>query len=189
MSTSIILIKNMVCPRCVEAVKDSLLDLEIGFSGIELGKVTLTQELSEDLKLTLSAALESKGFELLESGKSALISQIKSLIIGQIHFSEEPMSENFSSFLAEKLDHEYTSLSRLFSQVEGITIEKFITRQKVERVKEFLFYDQLSLSEIAFKLGYSSAAYLSSQFKKETGMTPTEFKQDRSAERKSLDQV
>ncbi len=99
------------------------------------------------------------------------------------------MSENFSSFLAEKLEHEYTSLSRLFSQVEGITIEKFITRQKVERVKEFLFYDQLSLSEIAFKLGYSSAAYLSSQFKKETGMTPSEFKQDRSSERKSLDQV
>jgi AraC-like DNA-binding protein len=189
MPNSIILIKNMVCPRCVEAVKDSLLDLKIGFSGIELGKVTLTQELSEDLKSTLSAVLESKGFELLESGKSALISQIKSLIIGQIHHSEEPMSENFSSFLAEKLEHEYTSLSRLFSQVEGITIEKFITRQKVERVKEFLFYDQLSLSEIAFKLGYSSAAYLSSQFKKETGMTPSEFKKDRSSERKSLDQV
>ena len=188
MQSSTLLIKNMVCPRCVEAVKDSLLDLEIGFSGIELGKVTLTQELTEDVKSTLSAALESKGFELLEFGKSGLISQIKSLIIGQIHHSGEQMHENFSSFLAEKLEHEYTSLSRLFSQVEGITIEKFITRQKIERVKEFLFYDQLSLSEIAFKLGYSSAAYLSSQFKKETGMTPSEFKKSHSGERKSLDQ-
>ena len=179
----------MVCPRCIEAVKDLLLDLEIGFSGIELGKVTLTQELSDDLKSRLSSALEAKGFELLESKNSALISQIKSLIIEQIHHSDQSLGENFSSFLAEKLGHEYTSLSRLFSQVEGITIEKFITRQKVERVKEFLFYDQLSLSEIAFKLGYSSAAYLSSQFKKETGMTPSEFKKNHSGERKSLDQV
>ncbi len=189
MSTSIILIKNMVCPRCVEAVKDSLLDLEIGFSGIELGKVTLNQELPDDLKSKLASALKSKGFELLESKTSALISQIKSIIIEQIHYSDQSLGENFSSYLAEKLDHEYTSLSRLFSQVVGITIEKYITRQKIERVKEFLFYDQLSLSEIAFKLGYSSVGYLSSQFKKETGMTPSEFKKNHSGERKGLDQV
>lgn len=189
MQSSTLLIKNMVCPRCVEAVKDSLVDLKIGFSGIELGKVTLTQELSDELKSRLSTVLDNKGFELLESKTSALISQIKSLIIEQIHHSDQSLSENFSSFLAEKLDHEYTSLSRLFSQVEGITIEKYITRQKIERVKEFLFYDQLSLSEIAFKLGYSSVAYLSSQFKKETGMTPSEFKKNHLGERKSLDQV
>lgn len=189
MQSSTLLIKNMVCPRCVEAVKDSLMDLKIGFSGIELGKVSLTQELPDDLKSKLASDLESKGFELLESKNSALISQIKSLIIEQIHHSDQSLGENFSSFLAEKLDHEYTSLSRLFSQVEGITIEKYITRQKIERVKEFLFYDQLSLSEIAFKLDYSSVAYLSSQFKKETGMTPSEFKKNHSGERKSLDQV
>ncbi|MDI1323349.1 MAG: AraC family transcriptional regulator [Algoriphagus sp.] len=189
MPSSTLLIKNMVCPRCIEAVKDSLIDLNIGFSGIELGKVTLTQEVSDVLKSRLSTALEGKGFEILESKTSAMISQTKSLIIEQIHHSDESLSENFSSFLAEKLDHEYTSLSRLFSQVEGITIEKYITRQKIERVKEFLFYDQLSLSEIAFKLGYSSVAYLSSQFKKETGMTPSEFKKNHSGERKSLDQV
>lgn len=184
-----ILIKNMVCPRCIEAVKTSLNEEGISFESIELGKVSLSSPLKTDQKIALSKSLESKGFELLESKNSALISQIKSLIIEQIHHSDENLSENFSTFLAEKLQHEYTSLSRLFSQVEGITIEKFITRQKIERVKEFLFYDQLSLSEIAFKLNYSSVAYLSSQFKKETGMTPSEFKQNHFNQRKSLDEV
>ena len=118
-----------------------------------------------------------------------MISQIKTLIIEQIHHADQRLSENFSSFLAEKLDHEYSSLSRLFSQVEGITIEKYITRQKVERVKEYLFYEQLSLSEIAHRMEYSSVAYLSSQFKKETGMTPSEFKNSGKPNRRSLDEI
>lgn len=184
-----ILIKNMVCPRCIEAVKKSLEDSGIPFDAIELGKVSLKTPLTSDQKTFFANSLEAKGFELLESRTSALISQIKSLIIEQIHHSEDSLGENFSTFLAEKLNHEYTSLSRLFSQVEGITIEKFITRQKIERVKEYLFYDQLSLSEIAFKLNYSSVAYLSAQFKKETGMTPSDFKKNHTAERKSLDQL
>lgn len=184
-----ILIKNMVCPRCIEAVKDSLEVSKIAYDTLSLGKVTLRSDLTPDQKNTLAHSLESKGFELLESRTSALISQIKSLIIGQIHHSDQSLGENFSTFLAEKLNHEYTSLSRLFSQVEGITIEKFITRQKIERVKELLFYDQLSLSEIAFTLNYSSVAYLSAQFKKETGMTPSEFKKNGQAKRKSLDGI
>lgn len=184
-----ILIKNMVCPRCIEAVKNSLEDSGIPFEGIELGKVVLKSPLEPEQKSSLSQSLKSKGFELLESKNSALISQIKSLVIEQIHHTDQDLGENFSTFLAEKLSQEYTSLSRLFSQVEGITIEKFITRQKIERVKEFLFYDQLTLSEIAYKLNYSSVAYLSSQFKKETGMTPSEFKRNHSGERKSLDEV
>jgi AraC-like DNA-binding protein len=184
-----ILIKNMVCPRCIEAVKESLEDLKVSYDTISLGKVSLRSDLNPDQKTSLSLSLESKGFELLESRTSALISQIKSLIIWQIHHTEESLGENFSTFLAEKLNHEYTSLSRLFSQVEGITIEKFITRQKIERVKELLFYDQLSLSEIAFTLNYSSVAYLSAQFKKETGMTPSEFKKNGQAKRKSLDGI
>ncbi len=184
-----ILIKNMVCPRCVEAVKESLKDTEIPFERIELGKVSLKSPLSPDQKTAFGASLESKGFELLESRNSALISQVKSLIIGQVHHSDQSLGENFSTFLAEKLNHEYTSLSRLFSQVEGITIERYITRQKIERVKEFLFYDQLSLGEIAFRLNYSSAAYLSAQFKKETGMTPGEFRKNGKASRTGLDRV
>lgn len=184
-----ILIKNMVCPRCIEAVRKSLEELEIHFDSIDLGKVTLPSPLSSDQKAHLSKLLKSKGFELLESKNVVLISQIKSLIIEQIHHSDQNLSENFSTFLAEKLQHEYTALSRLFSQVEGITIERFVTRQKIERVKELLFYDQLNLSQIAFELNYSSVAYLSSQFKKETGMTPSEFKKSRNMGRKSLDQI
>lgn len=184
-----ILVKNMVCPRCIEAVRQSLEELEIPFDSIELGKITLSNPIFENQKNRLSNSLESKGFEILESKNAALISKVKSLVIDQIHFSDQKMSENFSSYLVEKLQHEYTSLSRLFSQVEGITIERYITRQKIERVKELLFYDQLSLSEISFDLNYSSVAYLSAQFKKETGMTPSEFKKNHSVKRKSLDQV
>ncbi len=184
-----ILIKNMVCPRCVEAVKQSLEDSKIVFEAIDLGKVSLKSPLTPDQKSILADSLVQKGFELLESKNSALISQIKSLLIEQIHHTNQVLQENFSTFLAEKLNHEYTSLSRLFSQVEGITIEKFITRQKIEQVKELLFYDQLNLSEIANKLNYSSVSYLSAQFKKETGMTPSEFKKNHTAKRKSLDQI
>lgn len=184
-----ILIKNMVCPRCIDAVRKSLEDSEIPFDSIDLGKVSLKSSLTSHQKSMLSQSLVSKGFELLESKTSALISQIKTLVIEQIHHSDQRLGENFSSFLTEKLAQEYGYLSRLFSQVEGITIEKYITRQKIERVKEFLFYDQLSLSEIAFKLNYSSVAYLSSQFKKETGMTPSEFKKNHIGERTSLDQI
>lgn len=184
-----ILIKNMVCPRCIEAVRKSLEELGIPFETIELGKVNLTSPLSSELKPILSKSLESLGFELLESKNAALISQIKSLIIEQIHHKDQNLGENFSTFLSEKLDHEYTSLSRLFSQVEGMTIERFITRQKIERVKELLFYDQMNLSQISFALNYSSVAHLSSQFKKETGMTPSEFKKNRSGMRQSLDMI
>lgn len=184
-----ILIKNMVCPRCIEAVKMSLEKLEIPFDAIELGKVHLPKALSSEMKSILSKSLESQGFELLETKNAALISQIKSLIIEQIHHSDQNLGENYSTFLSDKLEHEYTSLSRLFSQVEGITIERFITRQKIERVKELLFYNQMNLSQISFDLNYSSVAHLSNQFKKETGMTPSEFKKNRSSMRQSLDEI
>ncbi len=140
-------------------------------------------------KNQLAESLQARGFELLEEGKSTLISQIKSILIEQIQHSDESMSENYSSFISEKLRHEYTYLSKLFSQVEGITIEKYITRLKIERVKELIFYKERSLSEIADILGYSSVAYLSSQFKRETGMTPSAFKKQTPAARKSLDQI
>lgn len=182
-------IKNMVCPRCIEAVKQSLESLTIPYKSIELGSITFFVPISESQKNLLSLSLEEKGFELLEDKNTALVSQIKSLIIEQIHHSDQNLGENYSTFLSEKLQQDYSSISRLFSQHEGLTIEKFITKQKIERIKELLFNDQLSLSQIAFDLNYSSVAYLSAQFKKETGMTPSEFKKNHLSERKSLDQL
>jgi AraC-like DNA-binding protein len=182
-------IKNMVCPRCTMAVENTLNALNIPFHQVELGEVLLKEALSSRDHNLLKEQLGSLGFELLEKGKSALISRIKTLLIQQIHHEKEALNINFSVFLAEKLNYEYSYLSRLFSSVEGITIEKFITQQKIEKVKELLFYNELSLAEIAFQLNYSSAAYLSTQFKKETGMTPSQFKKNRHPSRWEIDQI
>ncbi|TDQ18957.1 AraC family transcriptional regulator [Algoriphagus boseongensis] len=183
-----LLIKNMVCLRCIEAVEEIFSHENIK-AKVELGKVNLSQPISETEKEKLSVLLEKRGFELLEPGKSALISQIKTLIIQFVHHRETSQNENLSVLLSEQLNHEYTGLSKLFSSVEGITIERFYTLQKIEKVKEYLFYDELSLSEIAFQMGYSSVAYLSSQFKKETGMTPSEFKKNGQTSRRPLDLI
>jgi AraC-like DNA-binding protein len=183
-----LLIKNMVCPRCIEAVDETFRHLKIP-AFVQLGRVSLKKELSLEEKQILTQQLQKRGFELLEPGKSALISQIKTLIIDLVHHRENSIHENLSTFLAEKLNQEYTGLSRLFSSVEGITIERYYTLQKIEKVKELFFYGELNLSEIAFKLGYSSVAYLSAQFKKETGMTPSEFKKNGEISRKTLDNI
>ena len=182
-------IKNMVCPRCVMAVQNILRELEIEAIDVSLGMVTLTHEMDARKTKKLSARLTELGFELLESVRTSLISQIKTLIVEQIHHSKEPLKENFSTFLSANLHHEYTYLSRLFSSVEGITIEKYIAKQKIEKVKELLFYDELTLSEISFQMDYSSAAYLSTQFKKETGMTPTQFKMTHLPGHRHLDDI
>mgnify|MGYP001942449225 CR=1 FL=1 len=179
----------MVCPRCIAAVKDIFESEGIHPLNVVLGEVRLSTQLSENEIENFSKKLKADGFELLESGKSKLISQIKSAIIEQIHHSQEMLNVNFSTFLSEKLNHEYSYLSRLFSSVEGVTIEKYITAQKIEKVKELLFYDEKNLSEIAYQLNYSSVAHLSSQFKKETGMTPTAYKKQNSDNRKMLDQI
>lgn len=180
-------IKNMVCPRCIVAVKGVLNELSIDYVQIELGEVSLSKELSPSQHTEFSNKLKTLGFELLESSKSTIISQMKTLIVEQIHHKKDPLQVNFSTFLSDQLHHEYGYLSRLFSSVEGITIEKFITRQKIERVKELLFYKELTLSEIAFQMNYSSVAHLSAQFKKETGMTPTAFKKSKKPGHTSLD--
>lgn len=184
---NILHIKNMVCPRCIMAVEGVFTELEIPLQNIKLGEVLVYKPLGAEKQQALNHKLKGLGFELLERGKSALISQIKSLIIQQIHYSAEALEVNFSTFLADKLRHDYSYLSRLFSSIEGSTIEKFITAQKIEKVKELLFYDELTLSEIAHRLNYSSVAHLSSQFKKETGMTPTAFKKLNGPGHKSLD--
>lgn len=185
----ILFVKNMVCPRCITSVKEALDQMHLTYSTVELGKIALDSTPSFSQKEQLAKSLQDRGFELLEEGKATLISQIKSILIEQIQHTDEAMAENYSSFISEKLQHEYTYLSKLFSQVEGITIEKYITRLKIERVKELIFYKEKSLSEIAGMLGYSSVAYLSSQFKKETGMTPSAFKKQAIPNRKSLDEI
>ncbi len=176
MESSVVYVKNMVCPRCIMAVERVFVNLAIPYRSVKLGEVHLSRQLSVDDKDSLSSELKPFGFEFLEQGKSILISQIKSLLINQIHFQNEPLKVNFSTYLAEKLHHDYSYLSRLFSGIESVTIEKFITGQKIEKVKELLFYNEYTLSEIAYQLNYSSLAHLSAQFKKETGMTPTTFK-------------
>lgn len=179
----------MVCPRCIDTVQDICDKLNIKINSIQLGEVVTSTELSKDQKIEFGEALKSKGFELLEDQNSKLINQIKSIIVDQIHHQSDKMKVNFSTLLSDQLSHEYTSMSKLFSMVEGITIERFIMRQKVERVKEMLFYDELTLTEIAYKMSYSSVAHLSSQFKKETGMTPSEFKKLRKPGHQALDQL
>ena len=189
MTDNTINIKNMVCPRCIDTVRNIFHDLGIPTSSIALGEVKITTELSQDKKTQLEEQLITHGFELLHDQKSKLIGQIKAIIIEQIHHNNKVLKVNFSTIITEKLNHDYSSLSRLFSSVEGITIERFILKQKVEKVKELLFYNELSLSEIAFQVDYSSVAHLSSQFKKETGMTPTEFKKMKKPGHHALDSM
>jgi AraC-like DNA-binding protein len=179
-------IKNMVCPRCITAVKNALEEMNISADQVELGQVHLLEELSEESRIEFSKKLTQLGFELLSSIKSQLISEIKTTIIQQIHHGSEPLTVNFSEFLSEKLNHDYPYLSRLFSTVEGITINRFIVIQKIEKVKELLFYDELSATAIAHQLNYNSVAYLSGVFKKETGMTLSEFKHMRRPNRKGI---
>ncbi|GAB4234271.1 MAG: hypothetical protein Tsb0034_07890 [Ekhidna sp.] len=185
----ILRIKNMVCNRCIEAVVEEFKTADIPVKSITLGEVILKNELTHEQHDALEKSLAKRGFELLKDQKSKLIDQIKSIVIQQIHHNEKALTVNFSTLIADKLNQEYTSLSKLFSSVEGITIEKYVLRQKVERVKELIIYNELTLSEIAHRMSYSSVAHLSSQFKKETGMAPSEFKKGRSPHRKPLDGI
>ena len=169
-------IKNMVCSRCIASVQDILNDLNIEYRSINLGIVRLKNEINSTDRKLLIDRLSNVGFELLEDNKSKLISQIKSILIKNIHHDGRDGHLNYSVILSETLNHEYTYLSKLFSSIEGLTIERYIIKQKIEKVKELIFYKEYTLSEIAFKLNYSSVAHLSAQFKKETGMSPSEFK-------------
>jgi YesN/AraC family two-component response regulator len=143
---------------------------------VELGEVTIVEDITPEMQSKLSKSLLKYGFELLEDKKSILIERIKNIIVEMIHYSEEPPLLNFSSFLSEKMKYDYNYLSNLFSEVKGTTIEHYIISHKIERAKELLIYNELSLTEIADKLHYSSVAHLSNQFKKVTGLTPSFFK-------------
>lgn len=183
-------IRNMVCNRCIMAVENLL--NESGFKDfkVSLGSAELNEDLDENQKETLSGKLQNLGFELIGDRKSQLIEAIKNIIIEKIHHDKEEERElNWSDLISSKLPYDYKYLSRLFSSVEGITIEQFIIHQKIEKAKELIVYNELTLSEIAWKLGYSSPAHLSSQFKSATGMTPRSFKQTGLEKRKPLDEV
>jgi AraC-like DNA-binding protein len=157
-------------------VKSELEKLRLHHTIVELGEVEIMEELSLKKRDQLKTALLKSGLELMEDKKSILIEKVKNIIIEMIYYSDEPLKTNFSDYLVSKLDYDYQYLSNLFSEVKGVNIEHFIIAHKIERAKELLIYNELSLTEIAFKLHYSSVAHLSNQFKKVTGLTPTFFK-------------
>ena len=182
-------IKNMVCNRCILVIQNELDKLGVGVKSIKLGEVILEKELTSHEKESLDKILLDLGFEIIDDKKSRIIEKIKNLIINLVHHQDSETKINLSELLSNELHHDYNYLSNLFSEVEGTTIEKYFIAQKIEKVKELLVYDELSLSEIAFRLHYSSVAYLSNQFKKVTGLTPSHFKKIRKDRRKPLDEV
>ncbi|ATN07274.1 AraC family transcriptional regulator [Chryseobacterium indologenes] len=182
-------IKNMVCDRCIMVVQNELEKLGLDAKNIKLGEVILSKEITSLEKENLSKTLEPLGFEVIDDKKGRIIEKIKNIIIDLVHHQDSDVKTNLSDVLSDKLHHDYNYLSNLFSEVEGTTIEKYFIAQKVEKVKELLVYDELSLSEIANRLNYSSVAYLSNQFKKVTGLTPSHFKQIKEDKRKPLDKV
>lgn len=180
----------MVCDRCVMVVKQRLTAMSIDFSEVQLGEVKLWNTLNDEQFNALKEDLGLWGFELLDDRKTAMVNRIKSCIIKYIHSEdEETMNMKLSALLADKLETDYSYLSALFSSIEGITIEKYVILQRIERVKELLTYNELSLNEISYKLSYSSVQHLSQQFRKITGLTPTQYKQSKESRRTPLDQV
>jgi AraC-like DNA-binding protein len=182
-------IKNMVCGRCEKAVKLEFQQLKLPVISIKLGEVELSRDLFGNERQELAHHLELLGFELLEDKSSQIIEQIKNWIVELVHYKTDMLKVNLSTYLSDKLNQDYSLLSKLFSDVEGITIEHYHIAQKIEKAKELLVYDELSISEIALNLNYSSVAHLSKQFKKVTGFTPTQFKKEKSSIRKAIDKL
>lgn len=183
-------IKNMVCARCIKSVDTVLKEAGLEPESVELGVVRLGKEINEKEKEDLRAKLAAEGFELLDDQKAKLVEEIKRSIIELVQDGElDEMNIRLSDYLAKKLYRDYHYLSTLFSSIENTTIEQYFILQKIEKVKEWLVYNEYTLSEIAFKMGYSSVAHLSGQFKKVTGFTPSQFKQLKDHRRKPLDQV
>ena len=180
----------MVCNRCIYTVKKGLSELGYEFGEVELGKVKLTRNIDNSELSEFKQFLSNNGFELIDDKKSRIIERIKTLIIDYVHHGKEiPRHMNLSDFLSTEIGHDYSYLSTIFSSIEGKTIEKYVILQKTERVKELLVYEELTLNEIAYQLGYSSVQHLSSQFKKTTGLTPTYFKNLKDHKRLPLDKI
>jgi AraC family transcriptional regulator len=184
-----LIIKNMVCPRCVTSVEQILSKNKLPVKYVRLGEAELTEEPDKDQLQQLAEDLKQTGFELLDDQKTQLVEQVKSLLIQKVQSGSVEEHFSVSKYLGEHIYKEYSAISRLFSEVEGITIEQFFILQKIEKTKELLVYNEESLSQIAFNLGYSSTQHLSNQFKKVTGMTPSQFKQLGMSHRKPIDSV
>ena len=182
-------IKYMVSNRCKMVVKEELKKLGLHFVLVDLGEVDIMETLNLYQRNQLKEALLRSGLELMDDKRAVLIEKIKTVIINMVHHSEEIPKMNFSNFLSEKLNQDYTYLSNLFSEVQGTTIEHFIIAHKTERIKELIIYDELNITEIAWKMNYSSVAHLSSQFKKVTGLSPTHFKQLKVKKRSPIEEI
>ena len=184
-----IYIKNMICNRCIRAVDEVLNRLGYDVQSIRLGEADIVQTPDTSALELIRQHLEKQGFELLDDHRLQMINQIKSALIQHVHQQQELNPVNLSDYLPKLLHRDYSFLSRLFSETESRTIEQFYIEQKIERAKELLVYNELTISEIAWQLGYSSVAHLSSQFKKVTGMTPSNFRQIGASRRKNLDAI
>jgi AraC family transcriptional regulator len=183
-------IKNMVCGRCIKVVKDVFDKAGAPVTDVQLGVVKLRDAVNATQENIIRKRLEEEGFEWLDEQKAKLVEQVKQLIVELVHYSDlDEMKENLSEYLSGKLHRDYHYLSNLFSLAENTTIEQYFILQKIERVKEWLVYDELTLSEMSFKLGYSSVAHLSGQFKKITGFTPSAFRKLKDHHRNPLDKL
>ena len=189
-STSLkIYIKNMVCIRCQMVVKSELEKLGLHYIDVKIGEANIIGNMLPEQLHQLDIGLRKSGLQLMDNKKSILVEQIKNAIIDLVHYTEDQIKVNLSDYLSEKLKHDYTYLANLFSEVKGTTIEKFYLTHKIEKVKELIVYDELNLTEIAFRMHYSSVAHLSNQFKKFTGLTPSHFKKLKNKRRGTLEDV
>lgn len=179
----------MVSNRCKLAVREELKKLGLHFIVVDLGEVEIMENISSEKRELLKRALLDSGLELTDDKKTILIEKIKNIVIEMIHHSEEIIKVNFSDYLSEKLGQNYTYLANMFSEVHGTTIEHFIISHKVERIKELMIYGEHTVTQIAWKMGYSSVAHLSSQFKKATGLSPSHFKQLKEKRRTSIEEI
>jgi len=179
----------MVSNRCKTAVKEELRKLGLHFIVVDLGEVEIMENISSEQREQMKTALLISGFELMDDKKAILIEKIKTAVIEMVHHSDEKIKTNFSDYLSEKLSHNYTYLANLFSEVQGTSIEHFIIAHKIERIKELIIYDELNITEIAWKMNYSSVAHLSNQFKKVTGLTPSHFRQLKDKRRTSIEDI
>lgn len=182
-------IKNMVCIRCQMVVKAELEKLGLQYIDVKIGEADIIGNILPEQMERLDIALKKSGLLLMDNKKSILVEKIKSTIIELVHYAEEQIKVNLSDYLSEKLNYDYTYLANLFSEVKGTTIEKFYLTHKIEKVKELIVYDELNLTEIAYKMNYSSVAHLSNQFKRITGFTPSHFKKLKNKRRNTLEEV
>lgn len=179
----------MVCIRCQMVVKSELKKLGLHYLYVKIGEANIKENIIQEQIQKLDKALKKSGLELMDNKKSVLVEKIKGAIIELVHYTDEQIKVNLSDYLSEKLNYDYTYLANLFSEVKGTTIEKFYLNHKIEKVKELIIYDELNLSEIAYKMHYSSVAHLSNQFKKFTGLTPSHFKELKNKRRDTLEDV